>query len=150
MRKFKDKFKHNLQVYDTAAGQYTSEYEVKINFTMPEFSGSKLIKHKFQVDKEDTNANIGYEMIIGCNLQAKLVGCITDFKRKVLTWEDISVPMRSAYTDTDKPQFSRAEISMRSSNKEQNHLRLLNELSRFFIVTTRLLISTRSYIMQNN
>ena len=136
-------------MYDTAAGEYTSEYEVKINFTMPEFSGSKIIKHKFQVDNKDINANIGYDMIIRRNLQAKL-GCITDFKRKVLTWEDISVPMRSAYTDTDKPQFSRAEISMRSSNKEQNHLRLLNELSRFFIVTTRLLISTRSYIMQNN
>ena len=48
-------------------------------------------------------------MIIGRDLQATL-GCITDFKRKVLTWEDISVPLRSAYTDTDKPQFSRAEI----------------------------------------
>ena len=54
MRKYtKDKFKHNLQVYDTAAGEYTSEYEVKINFTMPEFSGSKIIKHKFQVDNKD-------------------------------------------------------------------------------------------------
>ena len=109
VRKFRDKFKHNLQVYDTAAGEYTSEYEVKINFTMPEFSGSKIIKHKFQVDNEDVNANIGYDMIIGRDLQAKL-GCITNFKRNVLTWEDISVPMRSAYTDTDKPRFSRAEI----------------------------------------
>ena len=109
VRKFKDKFKHNPQIYDTAAGEYTSEYEVKINFTMPEFSGSKIIKHKFQVDNEDTNANIGYDMIIGRDLQMKL-GCITDFKRNVLTWEDISVPMRSAYTDTDKPRFSRTEI----------------------------------------
>ena len=102
VRKFRDKFKHNLQVYDTAAGKYTSEYEVKINFTMPEFSGSKIIKHKFQVDNEDVNANIGYDMI--------KLGCITDFKRNLLTWEDISVPMRSAYTDTDKPRFSCAEI----------------------------------------
>ena len=147
MRKFKDKFKHNLQVYDTAAGQYTSEYEVKINFTMPEFSGSKLIKHKFQVDKEDTNANIGYEMIIGCNLQAKLVGCITDFKRKVLTWEDMSVPMRSVYTDTDKPRFSCAEIHeiiKQTAEPLATQKRLLNEQSRFLTVIMKLLlISTR-------
>ena len=35
VRKFRDKFKHNLQIYDTATGEYTSEYEVKINFTIP-------------------------------------------------------------------------------------------------------------------
>ena len=76
---------------------------------MPEFSGSKIIKHKFQVDNEDINANIGYDMIIGHDLQIKL-GCITDFKRNVFTWEDISVPMRSAYTNADKPRFSQTEI----------------------------------------
>ena len=38
---------------------------------MPEFSGSKIIKHKFQVDNEDINANMGYNMIIRCDLQAK-------------------------------------------------------------------------------
>ena len=32
VHKFRDKFKHNLQVYDTATGEYTSEYKVKINF----------------------------------------------------------------------------------------------------------------------
>ena len=94
VRKFKDKFQHSPQIYETAAGEYTSEYQVKINFTMPEFSGSKVIKHKFQVDNEDINANIGYDMIIGRDLQVKL-GCITDFKRNILTQEDISVPMRS-------------------------------------------------------
>ena len=78
---------------------------------MPELSGSKIIKYKFQVlDNKDINANIGYNMIIGCNLQAKL-GCITNFKHNVLIWEDISVPMRSACdTETDKPHFSHAEI----------------------------------------
>ena len=35
---------------------------------------------------------------------------ITDYKRKVLTWDDISVPMRSAYHTDSKPTFSRAEI----------------------------------------
>ena len=46
-------------------------------------------------------------MIIGRDLlQATKLGCITDFKHKVLTWEDISVvPIAQC-----PPQFSRAEI----------------------------------------
>ena len=40
----------------------------------------------------------------------KLSLLIRDYKRKVLTWDDISVPMRSAYHTDLKPTFSRAEI----------------------------------------
>ena len=73
------------------ARTYTSNYDVKIDFTMPEFSASKIINQRFHVDNEEEELNIGYDMIIGRDLMTKL-GLITDHKRKeVLTWDDISV-----------------------------------------------------------
>jgi hypothetical protein len=38
------------------------------------------------------------------------LGLITDYKRKVLIWDGVSVPMRSVYHTDSKPTFSRAEI----------------------------------------
>jgi protein tyrosine/serine phosphatase len=39
-----------------------------------------------------------------------LDGLITDYKRKVLIWDEVSVPMRSVYHTDSKPTFSRAKI----------------------------------------
>ena len=76
---------------------------------MPEFSASKIINQRFHVDNEEEDMNIGYNMIIGRDLMVKL-GLITDYKRKVLIWDEVSVPMRSVYHTDSKPTFSRAEI----------------------------------------
>jgi hypothetical protein len=48
-------------------------------------------------------------MVIGQDLLVKL-GLITDYKRKVLIWDEVSVPMRSVYHTDSKPTFSLAEI----------------------------------------
>jgi hypothetical protein len=111
VRKFREKFHKNKQEYDTAGGTYTtSNYDVKIDFTMPEFSASKIITQQFHVDNEEEDMNIGYDMIIRRELMVKL-GLITDYKRKVLVWwDETSVPMRSVYHTDSKPTFSRAEI----------------------------------------
>ena len=109
VRKFREKFRKNKQEYDTAGGTYTSNYDVKIDFTMPEFSASKIINQRFHVDNEEEDMNIGYDMIIGRDLMVKL-GLITDYERKVLMWDGVSVPMRSVYHTDSKPTFSRAEI----------------------------------------
>ena len=50
---------------------------------MPEFSGSKIINHRFHVDKDEGELGIGYDMIIGCDLMVQL-GLTADFKRQVL------------------------------------------------------------------
>jgi hypothetical protein len=34
------------------------------------------------------------------------LGLITDYKRKVLIWDKVSVPMRSVYHTDSKPTFS--------------------------------------------
>jgi hypothetical protein len=48
VRKFCEKFRKNKQEYDTAGGTYTSNYDVKIDFTMPEFSASKIINQRLK------------------------------------------------------------------------------------------------------
>jgi hypothetical protein len=57
--KFREKFRKNKQEYDTAGGTYTSNYDVKIDFTMPEFSASKIINQRFHVDNEEEDMKIG-------------------------------------------------------------------------------------------
>lgn len=46
--------------------------------------------------ESNENANIGYDMIIWRNLQAKL-GYITNFKRKVLTWKEHLIVANNEY-----------------------------------------------------
>ena len=55
-------------MYDTAAGKYTSHFDVKINFMMMAFSDSKILEHRFHANDEKAGSDIGYDMIIGCDL----------------------------------------------------------------------------------
>ena len=59
VRKLQEKFRKNKQEYDTAAGIYTSNYDVKVDFMLTEFSTSKLITHRFHVGDEQKGADIG-------------------------------------------------------------------------------------------
>ena len=80
VRKIREDFRKNKQqYYDTAGDTYTSDYDVRINFTMPKFSTSKIINQRFHVDNKEEDMNIGYNMIIGRDLMTKL-GLITDYK----------------------------------------------------------------------
>ena len=60
---------------------------------MPEFYSSKIIFHRFYVDKNEGELEIGYEMIIGHELMVQL-GLSDGFKRQVLEWDDATVTMK--------------------------------------------------------
>ena len=49
VKKFKSRFQRNETIYDTAGGEYKTKYDIKIDFTMPEFSSSEVIRHRFHV-----------------------------------------------------------------------------------------------------
>ena len=80
VRKLLEKFRKNKQEYDTAAGIYTSNYEIKIDFMLAEFSTKKLITHRFHVNDKQKCSDIGYDMIIGQDLMTK-IGLGSCFKR---------------------------------------------------------------------
>jgi len=63
----------------------------KLQFMFPELSETKLIEWKMHiVDSESMN----YDIIIGRDVLEEL-GIIIDFKSKQITWDEISVPMRT-------------------------------------------------------
>ena len=61
-------------------------HDVKVPFCWPEFSSSKIINHRFHINKYEGESGIGYDMVIGCNLMVKL-GLTADFKRQFLQWD---------------------------------------------------------------
>ena len=83
----------NQMEYSTAAGPYCTTNDVKMPFCMPSFSSSKIILHHFYIDNNEGESGIGYDMIIGRDLMVQL-GLLVDFKRQLLQWYGLTVPMK--------------------------------------------------------
>ena len=83
----------NKMEYSAGAGPYFTTYGVKVPLFMPEFSSSKIISHRFHVDKTEVESGIGYYMIIVHDLMVQ-IGLSNDFKRQVLQWDGATVPTK--------------------------------------------------------
>ena len=79
--------------YSTAAGVYCTTHDVKVTFCMPEFSGSKVINHRFRVGNDKFESGVGYDMILGHYLMVQL-GLTAYFKRRVLQLDGATVHMK--------------------------------------------------------
>ena len=86
-------------------------YDIKIHFTMPEFSSSKVIRHQFHVDQSTNEENLGYDVILGRDIMTKL-GLVTDFGKRKLIWDQMSIPTWTiADRDSESnPTFNRDEL----------------------------------------
>ena len=56
------------------------------------FSRSKITSHHFHIDNDEVKLGICYDMIIGCDLRVQLCRLVY-FKRQVLQWDGVTVPM---------------------------------------------------------
>ena len=83
----------NKAEYSTAAGTYCAIHDSKVLFCMPYFSSSKIISHRFNIDNNEDESGMGYEIIIGRDLMVQL-GLLTKFKHQVLQWDGVTVPMK--------------------------------------------------------
>ena len=83
----------NKVEYSTPIGLYCTTHDVKVPFFIPYFSSSKIISHRFHVDKHDGESSIGYEIIIGRNLMVQL-GLPYNFKCQVLQWDGVKVQIK--------------------------------------------------------
>ena len=77
----------------TYAGTYCTNNEIKVHFCMSEFSSIKIMEHLFHVNNNKGESGIGYDMIIGRDLMLQL-GLLANFKRQVLQWDGVNVPMK--------------------------------------------------------
>ena len=60
---------------------------------MPDFSSREIISHRFQVDNNEGESGIGYEIIIGHDLMVQL-GLSPDFNIQLLQRDGFTVPMK--------------------------------------------------------
>ena len=69
---YKTKLRDNKVKYGTADVLYITTQGVKVPFSIPEFSSSKIITHQLHVDNARGDEVIRYDMIIGSDLMVKL------------------------------------------------------------------------------
>jgi len=96
--------------YETMAGPYMSRIQCKVPFTLAEFSPSSVINHKFQVDEESTDGDIGYDAIFGQNILTEL-GLIMNFEDRKMSWNGNVVPMRSLKNESPTRKELRALLT---------------------------------------
>ena len=102
-QRYKHKWKKIDDVYDTAGGDFAPKYKVKLNFSLPEFSESKIITSDFRIDDINQHkqyGNIGYDMVIGRDILHPL-GLSEDFATATIQWSDTSVPMKPPHFRTN-------------------------------------------------
>ena len=86
--------KESKCIWNTAAGPMETSQKTKLQFMLPELSETKLIEWEMHV-MESTTMN--YDIIIGRDILEEL-GIVINFKWKQITWDEVSVPMRSMNT----------------------------------------------------
>ena len=72
---------------------YCTTHDVKVPFCLPEFSSSKRINHRFHVDNDEDEFDIGYDVIICLDLMVQL-SLMADFKRQVLQCDGATLHMK--------------------------------------------------------
>ena len=79
--------------YINSSGPYKTTHDVKVPFSMTEFSNKRIITHRFHIDNAQGDTGIGYAMIIGCDLMVKL-GPKANFGRQIMEWGKTALTMK--------------------------------------------------------
>ena len=82
---FKSKLRYNKVEYNTAYWLYKNTHDVKVPFSMPEFSNRKIITHCFHIENAQSGTGIVYEMIIVCELMEQIF-LKASFGSQILEW----------------------------------------------------------------
>ena len=77
--------------FNVAGGSFHTDGEAVINFSLTEFSESKVIKWNFNIARD--SEELGYDMVIGRDLLMAL-GINLRFKDLTIEWEDTKIPMK--------------------------------------------------------
>ena len=77
----------------TSIGPHCTTHDTKVPFFMPEFSIRNMISYRFNVDNNEGESGIGYDIIIERGLIVQL-GLLDDFKHQFLQWYGATVIMK--------------------------------------------------------
>ena len=129
VKKFQEDFRNNEITYENGGGGYKTKYDIKIDFTLPEFSETKIINHQFNIDSSEDN-NLGYDMIIGQDLMKKL-DMIVNLNNINLIWDNIIVPMWISRANHPTPTLNRSKID--KSMQEMDDLKITREATEIIV-----------------
>jgi hypothetical protein len=82
--------------WNTVGGQFFTNLQREVIFTLPEFSTSKVIRWVCHVDSTTLRTNAQYDMIIGADLLSEL-GIEISFSTQWIIWEGIEIPMKDKH-----------------------------------------------------
>ena len=117
VRHLKQKFKDNEIIYEVAGGDFSTNKEVKVRFSLPDFKDSKIITHKFQID-ESKDDGIGYDAIIGRDLLIAM-GINLNFKDEVIEWDQMVTPMQDYQQQKPSHKQTREELRVLMTPSEE-------------------------------
>jgi hypothetical protein len=86
------RLKKNKTSYLVAGGTYSTDFEVKLGISLPEFNPNSIVRHRFAIDDSD-DGGIGYDMIIGQDLCWNM-GIVVDYDDAMIEWNGMSIPMK--------------------------------------------------------
>jgi predicted aspartyl protease len=86
--------------WNTVGGQFVTNLQREVIFTLPEFSTSKVIRWVCHVDSTTLRTNAQYDMIIGADLLSEL-GIEINFSTQRIIWEGIEIPMKDKHIISD-------------------------------------------------
>ena len=95
------KYKGQPTKWKTMGGIFTTKQRALVEFKLPEFSNSRTIGAKVHVDDMTNPDNAQYDMIMGTDLLESL-GIDLLFSKKLVTWDDLQIPMKNRGTITDR------------------------------------------------
>ena len=61
-------------------------HDAKVPFCMPELFSIMIVLHLSHLDNDEVKSEIGYDMIIACDLMVQL-GLLDNFKCEVIQWD---------------------------------------------------------------
>ena len=82
--------------WTTIGGHFVTKYKREINFKLPEFSTSKVIKWVCHLDMETPRDKAQYDMIIGADLLSELKIDLS-YTTNRMTWEGVEIPMKEKH-----------------------------------------------------
>ena len=90
---YKSKLRANKVEYSTASGLYKTTHDVKVPFSMTDFSNRNIITHRLHIDNAQGDTGIGYDMIIGHDPMVQLF-LKSKFGRQILEWGETAITMK--------------------------------------------------------
>jgi hypothetical protein len=88
------KMQKNYVSYNAAGGKFYTKYEAKLGLSLPEFSQTNVVQHRFAIDDSD-GEGIGYDLIIGQDL-CKIMGIDLHYSDCTIQMNGRSIAMKSS------------------------------------------------------